>query len=233
MAGASIMQDPANGDFTVVINSPEALKALELNVQLANEYGPPNQGALGQADMIQLMSTGQVVHMINVVAAWPNFDDPDKSNVVGKINALVPPRPEDGVFASRLSNWVAGIPRNIPDERKQAALAFMKWFLTYDAQYKYAEFGAVPIRSDVYASDLAETEEFRWMDAYFKTFEHGVHPLPIAEASQVADIINIRLNQAIIQELSPAQALNSMSDDIYQIFLQSGRDTGQLEPLPE
>ena len=161
-AGASIEKDAPNGDFTVTVNSPQAKRALDFYLSLAKRFGPSNSGAIGQNDLIQLITTGKALQLNMVAAAWPNMDNPERSRVVGKVNVALIPRPADGVFATPIGNWVSGIPKNIPIERKRAALAFMKWFLTFEAQYKFAEFGGIPpVRMDVFDSDLATRPQFR------------------------------------------------------------------------
>jgi multiple sugar transport system substrate-binding protein len=231
--GASIVKDPANGDFTVTINSPEAKEALDLYIELAEKYGPPDSGAIGQGDMIQLMTTGKAAHVVMVAAAWPNMDNPDKSVVVDKVNVTVIPRPADGVNATTIGHWVGGIPKNLPDEQKQAALAFLKWFLTYDAQYKYTEFGAVPVHQGVYESELGDRNEFRWLKAMAASTPYAKRVLAYKEGPQVEQVLGLRLNQALIGELSSAEALNLAAEEIHKIFLESGRNTGMLEKLPE
>ena len=231
--GASIVRDPEHGDFTVLVNSPTAKKALDTYVTLAVKYGPPNEAAINQNDMVQLMAAGKVAAMTNVVAVWSSLEDPNNSNVVGKIATAIPPRSRDGRFASRLGNWEAGIPRNIPSERKRASLAFLKWVLSYGAQYQYAVHGGVPVRSDVYRSDLASRPGFGWMKAYLATAPYSYHDLNYLEAPGVANAEAIRINQAIGGQLSTAKALNLLAEDLYKIFLSTGRRTGKLPPLPE
>jgi multiple sugar transport system substrate-binding protein len=153
--------------------------------------------------------------------------------VVGKIATVVAPRPADGEHATAIGNWHFGVPKNVPDERKQAALAFAKWFLTYEAQYAYAEAGAVPVRSDVFESDLAERPEFRWMKAYLDSQQYAHQVLGFEEGAQVEEVLGLRLNQALIGELGTAQALNEAAREIMAIFERNGRKTGMLEPLPE
>ena len=53
------MKDPAAGDYTVTINSPQAKAALDLYIDLLKNCGPPNYGTLGQGDVIQLLATGK------------------------------------------------------------------------------------------------------------------------------------------------------------------------------
>jgi multiple sugar transport system substrate-binding protein len=59
--GADIVADAENGDYTVTINSPQALAALDTFVKLLTECGPANIGSVGQADEIQLMATGKAL----------------------------------------------------------------------------------------------------------------------------------------------------------------------------
>lgn len=225
--GASIVRDPEGGDFTVTINSPEAKEALDLYLELAERCGPPNVGSIGQTDMIQSLITGKGLHAVMVVAAWPSMDDPQRSAVVGKIGVVPVPG------ATPIGNWHFGIPKNIPDERKQAAIAFSKWFLTFEAQMEYARAGGVPVRRDVFTSELADQDEFRWMKAYLDSMPTAHQVLGYKEAKQVEEVMGLRLNQALIGELGSAKALNLMADEIQEIFVRSGRTTGQLPPLPE
>jgi multiple sugar transport system substrate-binding protein len=231
--GARIVADPENGDFTVTVNSPEAKEALDLFAELANECGPPNVGAIGQGDVIQLLATGRALQGLAVVAAWPSLNDPERSAVVGRLASVVMPRPDGGEHASAIGNWHLGVPLNISDERKRAALAFAEWFLTYDAQYAYAEAGGVPVRQDVYESDLADRQEFSWMRAYLDTQPYGHQVLGYAEGAQVEEALGLRLNQAVIGELGTAEALDLAAEEIMRIFETTGRDTGMLPPLAE
>jgi multiple sugar transport system substrate-binding protein len=287
--GARIVADPENGDFTVTVNSPESKEALDLFAELANECGPPNVGAIGQGDVIQLLATGRALQGLAVVAAWPSLNDPERSAVVGRLASVVMPRPDGGEHASAIGqgdviqllatgralqglavvaawpslndpersavvgrlasvvmprpdggehasaigNWHLGVPLNISDERKRAALAFAEWFLTYDAQYAYAEAGGVPVRQDVYESDLADRQEFSWMRAYLDTQPYGHQVLGYAEGAQVEEALGLRLNQAVIGELGTAEALDLAAEEIMRIFETTGRDTGMLPPLAE
>ena len=46
-------------------------------------------------------------------------------------------------------------------------------------------------------------------------------------------MLGLRLNQALIGEMSSAKALNTAAREIEDIFRKSGRKTGTLPPLPE
>jgi len=232
-AGASIVRKPQDGDYTVTVNSPQAKQALDRFISLQKNCAPPNVGVIGQGDVIQLLTTGRAAQGLAVIAAWSTFDDRQKSAVVGKINtAVVPAFPgrDPGVA---IGNWVFTVPKNIPEDRQKAAMAFSRWFLTAGAQRAYAEAGGIPVRKDTFASDLASKPEFRWMKAYLDSQPFARQELGYAEGAQVEAVLGLRLNQALIGEMSSGKALNMAAKEIEEIFQRSGRKTGHLDPLPE
>ena len=232
--GATVVKDPEAGDYTVTINSPQAKAALDLYIDLLKRCGPPNYGSLGQGDVIQLLV--------------------DRQGRDGR-------RRHRGVRELRRSGQVGGrrqardraaararsggerrgdrqlehrsFRRTCPDAQKKAALAFSRWFLTYDAQRAFAEAGGIPNRSDVYTSDLAKQPRFRWMPAYLETQKFAKQELGYAEGAQVEQILGLRLNQALIGEMSSGKALNLAAKEIEDLFRKNGRKTGALPPLPE
>ena len=230
--GAKIVADPENGDYTVTINSPAAKEALDKFIEIMKRCGPPNVGSLGQADVIQLMAVGKAAMVEVVTAAWPTFQDTNKSLVVGKVAAAVNPAPVGRTPGVVIGNWHFVIPKNIPIERQKADMAFFKWFLTKDAQMAYAEAGGIPVRSDV-LSELATQPKFSWMVAYNASMKIGQQVLGYAEGTAVENVIGLRLNQALIGEMSAAKALNTMAPEVRDIFARNGRKTGVLPPLPE
>ena len=77
------------------------LKALEFYLRLGEAGGFPNPGSVSQGQMIQLMAAGKTAHTVGVVGAWAQFDDPEKSAVVGKLDAALIP-------AARAASMPAG-----------------------------------------------------------------------------------------------------------------------------
>jgi len=57
--------------------------------------------------------------------------------------------------------------------------------------------------------------------------------LGYAEGAQVEQILGLRLNQALIGEMSSGKALNLAAKEIEETFKKNGRRTGTLPPLPE
>ena len=223
--GGRIFADDPH-DWTVSLNSPEALEALELYVRLAKDYSPPNVASIGQADQIALLQAGRLLQTVVVAGAFANVDDPNASEVVGNICYTVVPRPVDGVHATATGELLQGIPRNIPAERQQAALEFLEYVVSYENQIAFARAGGVPIRSDVYESELADSPEFRYFGAMQASEPHQVSLPRIPESVQVGEVLERRLNEAVAGLLSPAEALELSAREIHQIMEDAGYATG-------
>ncbi len=218
-SGASIFADPVAGDYTVTVNSDAAKDALSFYVGLAKEGGHPNTGAIAMGDMIQLMATGKAAQMIAVIAAFSQLDDPDKSIIAGKFNvAVVPGSPS----TPTLGHFISSIPKNIPQEKKEAVVEFLKWFMTKDAQIKYAEVGGVPVRDDVLRSDLADKDQFRWMRPLADSLKVAEIYYDIPQGDEINGILELKLNQAVIGELTTEQALDEAAAEIRKIVKDAG-----------
>ncbi|HEY1325777.1 MAG TPA: extracellular solute-binding protein [Casimicrobiaceae bacterium] len=227
----AIFRDEKAGDFTVTINSAEAKKALDIYIDLAKKYGPPNPGSYGQAQVIQALVTGKAAHATPVIAAWPQMDDPNKSAVVGKVNVAPMPHCPGSRSTPTLGHFIGGIPRNIPKDRQVAALAFMNWFQSYDAQIVYAKAGQPPIRKDVYDAPFMKTPEYRWAKAVADSTPNAKMMYTVPEGPQIVSVLELRLNQALIGEKSPAEALNAAAAEIQDIMQKAGYKTGKLPDL--
>jgi len=230
--GGSIFKDEKAGDFTVTINSPEAKKAFDFYIQLAKEAGHPQTGAQAQAQVIQNLVTGKAAHVMMVIAAWAQVDDPTKSAVVGKIEFAVPPAQPGYKPGPGIGHFLGAIPRNVPRDRQMAALAFLKWFQTREAQVIYAKAGAPPVRLDVLNDPgLNQQREFRWMKPLAEGLLTARILWTVTDGAQVSSVLDLRLNQAITGEMTSAQALNKSAEEIYEIVKKAGYKTGRLPDL--
>jgi multiple sugar transport system substrate-binding protein len=130
-----------------------------------------------------------------------------------------------------IGNWNYAVPKGA--NNKKAALAFARWFLSHPAQYAYGKAGGIPVRTDVLASDLAKDPMNRWMPAYLEAMKTAKQELGYQEGAQVEAVLGLKLNQALIGELSSAKALNQAAQEIKAIFEKSGRKTGLGPALAE
>jgi multiple sugar transport system substrate-binding protein len=229
--GGAIFRNEKAGDYTVTINSPEARKALDVYLTLAKKSGPPNPGSWGQAQVIQALVTGKAAHATPVIAAWPQMDDPTKSAVVGKIGIAALPHGPGGRTTPTLGHFIGAIPKNIPRERQVAALAFLRWFQSYDAQLVYAQAGQPPIRRDVYDAPFMKTPAYRWTGALLESAPNAKMMYTVPEGPQIVSVLELRLNQAVIGEKTAVDALNTMAAEIQTVMRNAGYKSERLPDL--
>jgi multiple sugar transport system substrate-binding protein len=176
--------------------------------------------------------TGRAAHALLVIAAWSQMDDPSKSAVVGKINAAPVPGSANGKPAPVLGHWLGGIPRNVPKPRQAAALAFLAWFQGRGPQLKYLQAGSPPVRQDVLSDqELWKDPKNRWMPAMAQSSQFVRLMWSVPEGAQIGDVLELRLNQAVIGELGSDKALNMIADETHAIMQRAGYRTGRIAPL--
>jgi multiple sugar transport system substrate-binding protein len=229
--GGGIFRDQSNGDYSVTLNSPEGLQALEYYIRLANEAGHPQTASNDQAEVIQAMVTGKAAHIMMVIAAWSQMDDPEKSIVVDMVEWAPPPSLEGLPTAPGLGHWLGGVSHNVPEDRKKAAVEFLRWFQSKPAQLVTAEAGGIPVNAAVYQEPIADEHRFRWMHPLAEALPHAVNIYQFPEAAEVIAVLELGLNQAIAGEVTATDALNSMAAEIQAIMTSHGYEGEGLPPL--
>lgn len=229
--GGGIFKDQSAGDYSVTLNSTEGKEALDYYIRLAKEAGHPKTAASDQAEVIQAMVTGHSAHIMMVIAAWSQMDDPNKSAIVDKVEWAPPPSAPGLPTAPGLGHWLAGISKNVPDDRKRAAVEFLRWFQTKAAQLETAKAGGIPVNAAVYKDPIAEERKYRWMKPLAEALPHAVNIYQFPEASEVIAVLEVGLNRAVAGEIPSADALNGMSDEIEKIMAGHSYKTGKLDPI--
>jgi multiple sugar transport system substrate-binding protein len=141
------------------------------------------------------------------------------------------PHGPGGKTSPTLGHFIGAIPKNIPKDRQVAALAFLRWFGSAEAQTIYAKSGQPPIRRDIYDAPFMKTPEFRWARAMAESAPNARMMYTVPEGPQIVSILELRLNQAVIGEKTTADALNTMATEIQDVMTKAGYKTGQLPAL--
>lgn len=220
--GGSYFADPQQGDYSITLNSPQGLQALETFIKLNKEYGTGNPGALEQAELIQLLATGKAAQGTAVIAAVADLQDPNKSIVTDTIETALLPAGPEGKHASVAGQWMAGIPKNIPEANQQAAMKFLKWFLEKETQVAYVEAGGIPIRSDLADTALADDPSYRFIKAFSENADVAQMNTPMKEGVRMKEVISLYLNRALIGEISAKEALNGAAQEAHDVLTSAG-----------
>lgn len=212
-------------DYTPTINNDAGKRAVELFVEMLS-YGPPNPASVGQAEVIALAQSGELLqnHLIN--GAYVNMDDEAASSVAGKINYTIVPKPSDGVHATTSGIWTMGIPPQLEDPSKQAAYDFLTWLMEKDAQMRYARAGGIITRQDVYESELAEQEQFRFMRATAESTPYIYRGADYPFSARLLEITEQRLEGIAGGLTGPKEGLNRMADEISRLVEELELPTG-------
>jgi multiple sugar transport system substrate-binding protein len=140
-------------DWTPTVDSPEAIEAAKILRELAL-LGPEATTTMGQAQVIATMQAGDALQANLISGAAPGLEDEANSNVVGKMGYAPLPEGPDGGAATATGIWSLGVPAGLDEDRSEAALEFIKFVTSKDAQTAFAENGGIPIRGDYDTNDL-------------------------------------------------------------------------------
>lgn len=106
------------------LNSPEVRDAVEIYVDTVRRYGEPGAASTGFQECANLMSQGKAAMWYDATSAVSVLEDPNTSNIVGKIGYAPAPSAvkEDNGW---LYTWSLGIPSASKD--KDDAWKFISW----------------------------------------------------------------------------------------------------------
>jgi len=217
-----MFRDPLKGDFTITVNDEKNVEAWEMYARNLNEYGPPGVGNIGQTEMMGLLASGRALQAIVVSAAFPHLDDPEFSAVPFKIQFAVPPKGRGGDHSSTVAGWTMVVPRFISDERKKAALDFLKWSITQKPQVEYTKMGGVPVSTTVFQSELMRDPKYRFLKATQDSIPYFSSMPLIPECAQIRDVMGLHLNRALIEEEGVRESLDKTAQEILEIMRGAG-----------
>ena len=134
-------------DGAVVLNSDAGKQALTLYADMVKNAAQTGALSATLDDTMRLMCAGESFSMVTYWWMLPQLDNAETCpNAAGKLALSVMPggHGESG-------GWGWGIPKNIPDDQKDAAWQFIAWVQSKDVSIKRALEGHAPVRADVYS----------------------------------------------------------------------------------
>ncbi len=128
--------DFLNANMEPVFNSPEAVDGTEHYAALIQKSGPPGSGSWGWDKVSSSFAAGRVAMIVESTAFYPTFNDPQQSNVVGKVGYAVVPAGPKGAFPANYSIGLA-MASSVPEGSAsyKAASAFMQWATSQEMEF--------------------------------------------------------------------------------------------------
>jgi multiple sugar transport system substrate-binding protein len=145
-------KDPATNEVQGVLNSPEAVKALEFYKELYR-FEPPGGSNDFYAETNNHFIAGEVAMAMNYFAFLPALSNPATNPFAAGTGFFVQPKGPTGLQRAALGGQGLSVSAYVSPERQQAAKDFIKWFGQEDIQNKWAELGGYTCNTNVLNSD--------------------------------------------------------------------------------
>lgn len=145
----------------LVVDSEQAIAALDWYVQLLNTYSPSGVENWNWPDIADAFGQGTLGSYIDAHSSAAVIADPTKSKVVGKIAFARWPKGPSGKRCTSIWNWSFPINAALPEKEKAATWLFLQWAASKETQAatSYAFPGAYK-RSGVNRTSLWNDEAY-------------------------------------------------------------------------
>jgi len=210
-AGGNLLDEQGN----VIIDRPEAVRALELYIEMYKTAAPPNSLNWGFDEALRSMAAGEAATMMSYNWMLPTLNNPQ-----GPAGALA------GKFAlyevpggkAVLGAWHWAIPRNAPN--KDASWRFISWLTSKRMEKQRVILGGAPVR--VSAMKDPEVWQKGFGQAYYETvlkILEDAEPLARGpKAEEIIQVVGTELNAAVAGEKTAEQALKDAAAQVRKIL---------------
>ena len=148
----------------IVVNSPEAVRALEWYVDAESKYAPPAVRNWNWPDIADAFSQGTLGAYIDAHSSAAVLTNPEKSKVIGKIAFARWPKGPTGKRCTSIWNWGLPINAALDDKQKRATWLFITWASSAETQARTSwKFAGPAKRSGLNRTSLWRSPEFTAM----------------------------------------------------------------------
>jgi multiple sugar transport system substrate-binding protein len=208
-------------DWTPTINSQAGIAAATTYRELA-KIGPEQPQTVGQAEVISLMQGGQALQTHVVAAAASQFLSEDKSQIAGVVGFAEVPAGPGGTPAPTSGTWSLAIPAGLPAERATAALDFIKWVLTDEAQSIFMNAGGIPTRRSALASGAESGDGSAYLKPLQESVEHIKPSIRQPFGPAMAAETEKYLSQIAAGQVSPAEGMEALQSAVTKVVKDAG-----------
>lgn len=189
-----------------IVNNEAGVQAITDYVNTMKKAAPPGAPAYGFDEAIATMSQGKAASMVSFDVFYPVLNDPEKSEVAGKIIMVRIPGNR-----GLLGGWGWGIPVSAPNP--DAAWAFIEWVESKKITKERALLGGSPTRLSVFR-DPDVLAKYPWLADEEKIVNDAI-PLPIMTRSPIViEVLGRLLSEAVAGTITPEEAANKIAEEI-------------------
>jgi multiple sugar transport system substrate-binding protein len=203
-----------------VVNSPQAVAALELYKELYS-FAPPGTNDAFFQEMNDVYLNGQAAMIMNYFAFFPVLNS-DQNPYKDSTGYFSMPAGPDGKRFAALGGQGISVNAYIADDRKQASLDFIKWFAQEDVQKRWAELGGYTCNIAVLESpEFLEIAPYNAAFAETMTFVKDFFNIPEFGKLLVPAQTNLA-NYVVAGQGTAQEALDKMAEEMDAILVEAG-----------
>ncbi|APX14132.1 extracellular solute-binding protein [Tateyamaria omphalii] len=198
----------------------EAANALKTIV----DCGPEGAMSFGPSEAANAFATGQAAMFMDSIAFMPGFEDPERSQVVGKVGYAM--HPEGVRRGSQTGGFGIGIPKNA--ENKEAAFLLMQWLTSKKGDLMVAMEGGNPSRFSTY-QDAGLNEKYPFAATFgeaLKFADPDWRPIIPVWGKINADI-GTTMSKVLTEDLDIQEALDGVAERTRAVMDDAGYYTWQ------
>ncbi len=208
--GASILEGEKPA-----LDSQQALAALQFFLKL-KPYAPQGVDTWNSAQVRDALYAGRAAVATEVWPSWVgDLNNPDKSQVVGKVTVTTHPREVDK-SSPLLGAWLLGIPK--ASNHQDASLSFLLYVTGKEAQIQLADrFGLAPTRASV-LEDPDLLKKYTWFPAQEQSLKNARARPRTNKWPEIESNFGTYLQLALIGSSSPAEALKTANSKVQEVL---------------
>ena len=221
-------------DWKPLFLEPDWIEAMDIYLRTFKEGGQPVSRIFQTSfyDVAQDIQAGIALSTIDISLDGPLFDNPATSKTAGKVGCyLVPAGPKGR--GSRIWVWGLGMPKNIPQRKKEATWLFIEWATSPVVTKAITLCPAMSF--DPCRFSTWEDERFKdlvkglllgeWypytLEMYSKYTDGSVYPT-IPELLSIMDIMSGPMQDVIAGKLTTKEAMKQIYDAVYDLMKTAG-----------
>ncbi|MEO0668824.1 MAG: extracellular solute-binding protein [Pseudomonadota bacterium] len=198
----------------------EAANALKTIV----DCGPEGAMSFGPSEAANAFANGDAAMFMDSIAFMPGFENPDRSQVVGKVGYAM--HPEGVRRGSQTGGFGIAIPKNA--ENKEAAFLLMQWLTSKKGDLMVAMEGGNPSRFSTY-QDAALNEKFPFSATFGEALQFADpdwRPIIPVWGKINADI-GTTMSKVLTEDLDIQEALDGVAERTRAVMDEAGYYTWQ------
>ncbi|MEL6588043.1 MAG: extracellular solute-binding protein, partial [Pseudomonadota bacterium] len=209
--------------WTPIINNEAGVAAAEA-LKTIVDCGPEGSLSFGPSEAAASFSSGQSAMFMDSIAFMPGFEDPERSQVVGKVGYTL--HPEGVRRGSQTGGFGIGIPANA--ENKEAAFLLMQWLTSKEGDLMVAMEGGNPSRFSTY-EDAGLNEKYPFSATFGEALKYADpdwRPIIPVWGKINADI-GTTMSKVLTEGLDIQEALDGVAERTKAVMEEAGYYTWQ------